>query len=183
MEKFSENTRKRGRPRLDDLGILKSVGLDVHSRRGKLNKYYFVRAISALRQTADRNTRWPWLAPYGFDTIAAARFPRASVMYKLGRLIDPDTICDAADLFCTGKLTATEAIRLIRAWRLEKPLPEADADELADLLARTIDQYNASHKGLTGEVIQEVLLQIGRAESRGRAFPVGATQRCRRLCG
>jgi hypothetical protein len=109
-------------------------------------------AIVALKQAPDHNTRWPWLAPNGFDNISSVHFPRRVVLSELGRVDNPEAICDLADQLCTGEFKATEAVRRIRAWRLDQPiLPPADARELQGILSKAVDEYYRTHDEMSPE--------------------------------
>jgi hypothetical protein len=148
--------RKRGRPRsfrrevadqLDEVGVGPE---NVHTVRSKVNWSYLVHATTALNEDPNHQTRWPWLAERD------GGFPRQSVLYELGRVGNSDDIRWMADQICTGKFTAVEAVRRIRAWRLGQPiLPDADRDSLADALLKAIQQYHLTHQGLTADMIRE----------------------------
>jgi hypothetical protein len=158
-EKISEK-RKRGRPRVEGSDVLiHYMQPDARTRRGRMNRVYLVKALGALKKAPHSDTRWPWLFPGGF-ALGTVQFPRSTVLYELGRLAvqDPKAARALADKICDGRFSAAETARRIRAWRLDKEiLPAARADELSDLIERTIDQYERTHEGVTEAMIADVL--------------------------
>jgi len=143
---------------------MSGLAADYRSRRSAVNQRYMLRALIALREDPDHKTRWPWLAPVGGD------LPRRIVLYELGRIDDPEEIRWLADRVGQGRFTAVEAVRRIRAYRLDQEiLPPADADELAGLLVKTINQYGATHDGQTWQLIEEALRLLGPKPRKGRS--------------
>jgi hypothetical protein len=145
---------------VDEFGLIAraQLGLNCHTRRGKLNWFYLITALNALHAAPDHNTRWPWLAPNGFDNQATLYWPRRTVLAELGRVADPEAIRDLADVVSNGNFTATEAVRRIRAWRLDQAIfPPATADDLAVVLLKAVNQYAATHDGLTRGIMVDAM--------------------------
>jgi hypothetical protein len=149
--------RKRGRPRADEgigIGAIMSL-VPAGVRRSKLNWLCLTCAVQALQQVPDHATRWRWLEPVN------GKFPRSVVLYELGRVGNPASICWLADQLCTGKFTAVEVARRIRAWRLNREiLPPAAAEELAAALVKTVNQYAATHQEVTYELVEDAVDRV-----------------------
>jgi hypothetical protein len=154
---MAEEKRRRGRPRslgreiaekLDQMGL----GHEVYSVHGKLDNYFLIQALGVLTKAGDHRQRWPWL----FGPGPEDRLPRRTVLSALGRVGDEAAMVELADGLCTGEYKATEVVRRIRAWKLNRPIfPAADAEELAQRLLDVLSQYITTHDGLTMEIAGE----------------------------
>lgn len=154
MENISENKRKRGRPLKvladgrtvkESMRLYEAVGLfdEVKSERAKINKYYMVRAQSALK---DENGGLPVDGIFSFiisgNHLESFTF-KQTILQELGRLEDDELIRKVAKDICDYKLPTAKAIVYIRQFRREKK--PGDSLQLAVELLNKIEEYEMKH--------------------------------------
>ena len=147
-EKFSEKP-KRGRPRAFSETMehaYQAYGLftDTKTRRGRVNICYRQHALYVIKG----DPRLAWL----FDselirTQEHAPF-RRTILTELGRIPNDEDLRAVALRICELKPTTKEAVAMIRRFRLGRPAV-GSVEGLWDVLARTINEYQASHPEIT----------------------------------
>ncbi len=123
MEKFSK-TKKGGRPKL--LGpqleaVYRGAVGQFTSERTVQNKYYELRAFSALgfNEDASETSPYSWLCSSGAQAgTSGRRYYRSTILAELGRFEDNEMMRLYAGLICTLKPKTQEAVRMLRKWRL-----------------------------------------------------------------
>lgn len=145
--------RKRGRPALFDPETMdaarKAFG-GLTTDRGRQDRYYAYVAHNALGEHAA--TDFPWLCG---DALKI----RWSVLAQLGRLGDEHTIRKCAKSICEAKVTARDAVRIIRKWRTGK-FAKGDAVKLAAMVCRTVDEYRKNHDCDMGTILAAMDLAV-----------------------
>ena len=136
METVSENTPKRGRPRVtseffEDM-VSKKMFPEVQTRRGLLNHYYFQEAFNALHDEPDVYT---WLIDHQKQTV------KQTILMELGRLVDPDDIRSTAKVLCAmePKPTSRQAVQWIRNFRLGRF--DGNIDDFGRALYSLVNDY------------------------------------------
>ena len=160
MENFSENKRKRGRPpkmlsngkpRNEFISKLVKDGMSFGKcERTQINTFYLHEAQAAL-----------WDGDFSYlivndDKTATTKIKKRTVLQELGRLEDPDLIRDVAGAICEHKLNTMEAVTYIRQLRAGGK-PAGSNLDLANVIAKTIDEYNLKHSAVNDDMIRESL--------------------------
>jgi hypothetical protein len=140
---ISENfSKKRGRPRLLEPGILKvvSAATDAHSLRHKQDVHYRLRALGVLLD----DSRFIWLCDGERMRAGLSHSYRPTILAALGRIADEADMRDVALELCETKPKARDAIQIVRRWRLGDRKP-GDALQLANEIVGTINGYLSRH--------------------------------------
>src|ERR1035441_9352710 len=119
-EKYSENKTHRGRPRcfseeFETTMTAIGIGINHTTRRGKVNRYYAQRALSALKDEPGLD----WLFNFAQMKAGIGRV-RWTILSELGRVQDLDTMLDMAEQLCGEKPKATVAVSMIRELRTDR---------------------------------------------------------------
>jgi hypothetical protein len=157
-EKFSEKP-KRGRPTsfsptAELMFRQMGIGSECTTRRGKMNRWHAQRAFGVLHGDA----RFTWLADWE-EMHTGNNRARWSILAELGRLRDADTIAIMALRICELKPKTTDAIAMIRRFRLGRK-PAGDSEKLFDILARAVDDYRHAHQDATIELCQRACSEL-----------------------
>ena len=116
----------------------------IHSRRGRVNVYYRMQALRALKGIP--GVEWVY-----DEARARAGEPgawRQTILIELGRIRDPDAIRKVARQLCELKPTTREAVAMVRRWRLDQPLSAGDADQLQEHLRNALNDYITRHPAM-----------------------------------
>lgn len=170
-ENFSENKRKRGRPKkvlenglTYNQWVVKQGNLlntDNRSMRAYINEYYQLKAFGCLR---DSNGNHPLDGEFAFIVSADSHnmynpivknFKR-TILQELGRLEDPEIIKFVAKQICIDKLKTSEAIILIRSYRKSDIKPIMPED-LAKKIGKLIDDFRTINYEIDSKFIMEAL--------------------------
>ena len=132
-------SKKRGRPRVMDVDFQKTFhelwGQEL-SLKTIQERSYATKALNRLGGIDECKAKYPRLIP-------STELFRWSLMAELDRMDEPEVMREFARQFNDSSLTIKEAVARIRAYRTGKR-PEPDAMQLASLLAKTVDQYQAT---------------------------------------
>jgi hypothetical protein len=157
-EKFSENppAKKRGRPRrfLDGAYPVAAAHFgSVRTERGQLNMRYAVMAIAQLTEDHPDRARYEWICPDGAVLYCWSRTAslqriapklKTTLLAELGRIsveYGEDTMRKVALELCETKPKTRDALRWMRAWRLDKPDAVPTVDAIEAFLEKTINEY------------------------------------------
>lgn len=161
-EKFPEK-KKRGRPRLLHPEDEKTYRRSMPSRdiRTLQNQDYEVRALSILGLNKINPPDYPflWLGDISKieNEISERRFYRKTILAELGRIADNENLIEAAKEVCRLKPKTTEAIKMIREWRLGRP---AVSTSLEMILRKAIEDYREKHSEITLNNIYKILCSL-----------------------
>jgi hypothetical protein len=177
-EKFSENTtpRKRGRPRRFDNapGFFTQTSAKqfphVQSARGHVNMHYLSLALTVLTETdhPDRR-RYDWLCPDGallWLHPMGASLPhlrpriKTTILTELGRVgmeLGEEHMRNAALHLCETKPKTQDAVRSLRAWRLDQEGKMGTAAALEVVIARAVDDYLTRYPATPPGVVSDTL--------------------------
>lgn len=155
-EKYSENKRHKGRPRcfpkeFEALWTGLGIGIDYGTRRGKLNRYYALTAMSALKDEPGLD----WLYRWNEMQVGTGKV-RWTILSELGRVRDPDTMRDMAREVCEQKPKAAVAVSMIRELRVGRVVPGSAAG-LKAALHRTLDAWQMTHPEIRYDLMRDVL--------------------------
>jgi hypothetical protein len=161
MENFTENKRKKGRPKkiLDNgetfnewtlkAGLLK----DEKSEQWKINTYYTAVAQGAL---ADENGNHSVDGEFNFiiavNNLEIVCYKR-TILLELGRLEDEEMIKGVARVICQNKFSTDDAITYIKQFRT-KQKPTGDKEKLALSILKAVEDYNFKHSNVDYEMIR-----------------------------
>lgn len=127
----------RGRPRLmrgEYLQTSRAMWPELGTERALQDRHFALGAINALGGVVDeRLTRWPYFFP------GRERF-RWSLLAELGRLLDSETIIEAATVLNAERPNVKDAVRRLRAFRTGRK-PTGDAKALQKILTSAIATY------------------------------------------
>lgn len=161
-EKQAPCQPKRGRPSLltATRQTVINMASDNASVRGRQDVHYRLRAIGALSEgdplrIFDERIRWLY-----DDQGCRAGKPHAwrpTVLTELGRIDDVEELREAALWICGNpRLSSRQAVVLLRQRRLDRHRP-ACPNDLASLLARTLNDYRLSHPDLALHQVVDAL--------------------------
>jgi len=176
MEKFSENppSRKRGRPPIWTEGVAGIVASSarqfpqVQSPRGQDNARYLTLALMLLAPDdhPDRR-RYDWLCPDGallYVMPLGAAVPqirpklKTTILAELGRIArahGEDCMREIATHLCVTKPTTHDAVRWLRAWRLQQEPRPGTVDGLCAAIDQAIAAYRARYPATGfGEILE-----------------------------
>jgi hypothetical protein len=176
-EKFSENppAKKRGRPRrfLDGAYPVAAAHFrSVRTERGQLNMRYAVMAISQLSEDGPDRARYEWICPDGAFVycLPHAEFLqeiapklKTTLLAELGRIsadYGKDTMRKVALQLCEEKPQTRDALRWVRALRLQKPDAVGTADALLEALEQTINDFELRYPATPTEEILSAVTQL-----------------------
>jgi hypothetical protein len=162
--------RGRGRPRLFDCpenAAALRMFPDVKTRRGQMNKLYFLRALQVLDYAPD----YAWLCPSQAE-VRAGVCMRVTIMAELGRIEDDDTLRAVAADLCEAKPTARQAVVMVRRFRTGRGCP-GDALTLADVLIGCLNDYVNRHAGMTRQMVRGALATVAEMVEASYQEPEG----------
>jgi hypothetical protein len=174
-EKYSENKRRRGRPRVfseevENLFTRLGIGGECLTRRGKLNWWHAQMAVSALKDAPGLDWLFNW-----DQMLAGTGKVRWSILSELGRIQNGDDMRALAAQVCEEKPKTVLAVSMIREFRTGTVVP-ASADGLKAALHRTLDAYQVIHPEISYRLMCDVLkglweeMKLGAARAHGPAF-------------
>jgi hypothetical protein len=158
-EPVSEKPPRRGRPARFDPGFLarvRSFAPDIRTPRGLYNRACVIKALSALMD----DPAFHWLIPTDEEVNRNERTLPFAILTELGKIDDREAMKAVAAQVCERKLDTKAAVALIRRWRTGQGKPPGDAKQLTDALVRCINDYLASHSGMTWEMVKEAVTVV-----------------------
>jgi hypothetical protein len=162
-ENFSEKPR-RGRPPVMNPELEKrcrrAAGMFQHSsRRANVNEYYFYEAMGALWPDGDaeqeeaNKVTFAWLGD-----PSTQKGTKNTIVSELGRLVDPDTIREAARQICERKMRTREAV--VRLRRLRVKPKTGSVSELREELIAHVNDYWLRHPEFTVEQFLDAIAEL-----------------------
>ena len=171
-ENFSENppARKRGRPRIFEATAYgpRRGHSRIYTERSRLNDVYFVNALLTLTDDHPDRDRYYWLCPdgsvsYAYPTLPLARIrPKVKtvLLTELGRILadyGEETMRRVALQLCEDKPKTQDAVRWLRAQRLQREPRAGTWEALCEHLSRALDDYLARYPATPDAVVSSAL--------------------------
>ncbi len=167
-EVLSENfsvKRKRGRPRLMQPEFENSIRMDMpySDIRTIQNNDYEARAGMILGISPDNPPDYPfsWLCDFGKIEFGKSqrRAYRKTILSELGRIEQVKNLIEAATEICRLKPKTQDAVKMIRGWRLRRPVV---SETLESTLRIAIKNYRKKHPEIANNDIHESLIAVFR---------------------
>jgi len=128
--------------------------LNIHSRRGRINVMYGLRALKAVGNGKD--PAFHWLANLELMGKGKPKAWQATILQELGRIDDPDDLRTVAARICELQPRVKDAVQMIRKWRIGRSAPFTQG-QLATALVATLNDFLRAHGEMTlDEALKEV---------------------------
>lgn len=174
----SAEVTQRGRPRARALPEWLRVDVargEAHlSERAQQDHCYEVQAMGVLfaemaarGDTEENEFSWLLVSPQRGAREGRRRILRRTLLAELGRITDDGLLVEAARLLCERKPKTREGVQWIRRLRVEGKQKHGDADQLADELIRTANDFLARYPETSDEDLLGAI-EVLRATVEGR---------------
>lgn len=167
-EEISEKP-KRGRPVVmpeEWEKLMTGLGMftDIHSRRGRVNKWYMAHAMSVLMDESQKIPgRYAWLHDEATQRI------RSTILTELGRIEDDALLIAMAGELCNHKPHTKDAVAMIRRVRRvnrKKGSALALADEIIDVLNHYVQRFPDMTHNDTERALNIAMHMVERARAK-----------------